>query len=169
MATTERLDEAKPYGTINPPWQPHQCDRPACYDQNGGLYDKDGHLIVPGQPFDPKEVEADQARARAEVEAEASAREAEEAGDRAQEDAATRAREREKGADARQKAQASPSVISPPEQRPGLDRLAAYEWAGIYLDANGREIAPGEPLDARKGWLSCRPRKQMRKGSPSRR
>ena len=130
--STERLDTTKPYGTIAPPWQPARCDRPAWYQQGGGLYDQNMRLIVPDIPLDTQAVAAEEALARAEAEAFAREWADDDAEIRAQEKAAARAREREKKAEVLRKAQAKserrqpfvPSArVRPPGRLPAGRRL----------------------------------------------
>lgn len=55
----QKLDRSRPdsIGTVSPPWQPDDCDRPAHYEQDGRLYDAHDRLIEPGKPA-PKETVA---------------------------------------------------------------------------------------------------------------
>lgn len=46
----QKLDRSRDFGTVSPPWQPDNCDRPAHYEQEGRLYDAHDRLIEPGKP-----------------------------------------------------------------------------------------------------------------------
>jgi hypothetical protein len=139
----QRLDESQPYGHVAGQ-PPAGLDRPPAYAQGGRYYDAHKRLITPGKPLDPAEGDAEEANARAEVDAEALAQEEARAWAHRREEAAVRAREKELAAQSR--AKVGVSRIAPPYHPPELDRPAHYEWGGRYLDEHGREIVPGVPL-----------------------
>ena len=143
----DHLARSRAFGTINPPWKPAQCDREAFYQQGEGLFDMGGRLIVPGKPLDPAELVEDDEPERAEAEAKALAQEDAERVALRRAEADRRAKEREKAAESRTKA-SNPSRITPFWHPPEFDRPAHYQCGDGYLDERGREIIPGQPLNA---------------------
>jgi hypothetical protein len=143
-----RIDEGMPYGSINPPWTPQNCDRPAVWEQHGRFYDQNKLLIIPNVPLDEAELAAERERVAAEAEAKAAAEALSKADDeaRAKEESDRRAEERVKAAAAR--AATAVSWVTPPYTAPDLDRPAHYQQGDRYLDEHGREIVPGVPLSA---------------------
>lgn len=48
-----KLNRNRPFGRITPPWQDHDMDRPAFYEQDGKFYDQHDRLIERGKPLRP--------------------------------------------------------------------------------------------------------------------
>jgi len=44
------FNKSKPFGSITPPYQPPDCDRPAFFEQEGRLYDASHREIIAGKP-----------------------------------------------------------------------------------------------------------------------
>ena len=57
MSEAHKLDRSRPFGTVTPPWQDDDFDRPAFFEQDGRFFDQFGIEIIRGVPLSKMKLE----------------------------------------------------------------------------------------------------------------